>query len=201
MSHILPPLASGNDHFSLLFFWGFFCFTYNRYYTVFFLLRHISLNKLFPRSMHIVPKGRTSFSQGWIVFHCIYVPHLNLSFDTHLGCFSISVIVNNAAINMEFICLFMEKEMATHFSILAWRIPWTEEPGGLQSLGSHRVRHVFSITSFNSSGYTARSGITGLYVSFIFNFLRTLHTNLQSHQQRRRGLFFPKPSTLVFSSW
>ena len=31
--------------------------------------------------------------------------------------------------------------MATHSSILAWRIPWTEEPGGLQSQGSHRVRH------------------------------------------------------------
>ena len=30
--------------------------------------------------------------------------------------------------------------MATHFSILAWRIPWTEEPGGLQSKGSQRVR-------------------------------------------------------------
>ena len=30
---------------------------------------------------------------------------------------------------------------ATHSSILAWRIPWTEEPGGLQSMGSHRVRH------------------------------------------------------------
>ena len=32
-----------------------------------------------------------------------------------------------------------EKEMATHSSILAWRIPWTEEPGGLQSMGSQRV--------------------------------------------------------------
>ena len=31
--------------------------------------------------------------------------------------------------------------MATHTSILAWRIPWTEEPGGLQSVGSQRVRH------------------------------------------------------------
>ena len=30
----------------------------------------------------------------------------------------------------------LEKEMATHSSILAWRIPWTEEPGGLQSMGS-----------------------------------------------------------------
>jgi len=35
----------------------------------------------------------------------------------------------------------LEKGMASHFSILAWRIPWTEEPGGLQSMGSQRVRH------------------------------------------------------------
>ena len=35
----------------------------------------------------------------------------------------------------------LEKEMATYSSILAWRIPWTEEPGGLQSMGSHRIRH------------------------------------------------------------
>ena len=33
----------------------------------------------------------------------------------------------------------LEKEMATHCSVLAWRIPWTEKPGGLQSMGSHRV--------------------------------------------------------------
>ena len=35
----------------------------------------------------------------------------------------------------------LEKEMATHSSILAWRIPWMEELGGLQSMGSQRVRH------------------------------------------------------------
>ena len=35
----------------------------------------------------------------------------------------------------------LEKEMATHFSILAWKIPWMEEPGRLQSVGSWRVRH------------------------------------------------------------
>jgi len=35
----------------------------------------------------------------------------------------------------------LEKEMATHSSVLAWRIPGTGEPGGLPSLGSHRVRH------------------------------------------------------------
>ena len=35
----------------------------------------------------------------------------------------------------------LEKEMATHSSILAWRIPWTEKPGRLQSMASQRVRH------------------------------------------------------------
>ena len=35
----------------------------------------------------------------------------------------------------------LEKEMATHSSVLAWRIPGTEEPGGLPSMGSHRLRH------------------------------------------------------------
>ena len=35
----------------------------------------------------------------------------------------------------------LEKELATHYSLLAWRIPWTEEPGGLWSMGSQRVGH------------------------------------------------------------
>ena len=35
----------------------------------------------------------------------------------------------------------LEKEMAAHSSILAWRIPWTEEPGGLQPMGSQRYGH------------------------------------------------------------
>ena len=35
----------------------------------------------------------------------------------------------------------LEKNMATHSSILTWRIPWTEEPAGLQSIGLHRIGH------------------------------------------------------------
>ena len=46
--------------------------------------------------------------------------------------------------------LSLEKEMATHSNILAWRIPWMEEPGGPQSTGSQRVRHDFTFTfTFN----------------------------------------------------
>ena len=40
----------------------------------------------------------------------------------------------------------LEKEMTTHSSILAWRIPWTEEPGGLQSMGSQSVEHDWART-------------------------------------------------------
>ena len=43
----------------------------------------------------------------------------------------------------------LEQEMATHSRILAWRIPWTEEPGGLQSTGSQRVRQFSSVQSLS----------------------------------------------------
>ena len=43
----------------------------------------------------------------------------------------------------------LEKGMATHSSILAWRIPWIEEPGGLQSLGSWRIKHNWATYTFN----------------------------------------------------
>ena len=46
-------------------------------------------------------------------------------------------------IQVQFLCQEdpLEKEMATHCSILTWEIPWTEEPGRLQSMGSQRVGH------------------------------------------------------------
>ena len=47
----------------------------------------------------------------------------------------------------------LEKKIAIHSSILAWEIPWTEEPGGLQSIGLHRVRHDLGLnnSAFKSS--------------------------------------------------
>ena len=44
----------------------------------------------------------------------------------------------------------LEKGMATHSSILAWRSPWTEEPGGLWSMGSQRVSHDWVTFSFSA---------------------------------------------------
>ena len=45
----------------------------------------------------------------------------------------------------------LEKEVATHFSVLAWEIPWTEEPGGLQSMGPQRVGHILATQQILSS--------------------------------------------------
>ena len=42
----------------------------------------------------------------------------------------------------------LEKEVAIHSSTIAWKIPWTEEPGRLQSMGSQRVGHSFTTVSF-----------------------------------------------------
>ena len=49
----------------------------------------------------------------------------------------------------------LEKEMATHSSILAWRIPWMEEPGGLQSMGSQRVGHDWATSLTHSANEEA----------------------------------------------
>ena len=51
------------------------------------------------------------------------------------------------------VLLSLEKEMATHSSILAWRIPWTEEPGGLQSVGWQRVGHYW-VTNTHTHTHT-----------------------------------------------
>ena len=43
----------------------------------------------------------------------------------------------------------LEEDMATHSSVLAWRIPWTEEPGGLQSTGSHSLTRLKRLSTHN----------------------------------------------------
>ena len=57
----------------------------------------------------------------------------------------------------------LEKEKATHSSILSWRIPWTEEPSSLQSIGSHRVRHDLAtehaLPQWESQGLSSSSWI------------------------------------------
>ena len=49
--------------------------------------------------------------------------------------------IPNYVLAYNYACETLKKEMAIHSSILAWRIPWADEPGGLQSMGSQRVWH------------------------------------------------------------
>ena len=56
----------------------------------------------------------------------------------HSGASGLPPFLINSA---EWLMAFPEKAMAPHSSTLAWKIPWTEEPGRLQSMGSPRVRH------------------------------------------------------------
>ena len=65
----------------------------------------------------------------------------------------------------------LEKGLATHSSILAWRILWTEEPGGLQSMGWQTVGPDWASNTFTSLSYQE---IEWLYGSFIYLFLRKL---------------------------
>ena len=61
----------------------------------------------------------------------------------------------------------LEKEMAIHSSIIAWKIPWTEEPGRLQPMGSQRVGHDFTFTFHFSWGGAPSLPILSL-LPFIF---------------------------------
>ena len=74
--------------------------------------------------------------------------HIYIDYMTHIYIYSLVVqLVENGPVMQETLVWYLcwedslEKGMATHSSILAWKIPWTEEPGGLQSMGSQRVRH------------------------------------------------------------
>ena len=82
----------------------------------------------------------------------------------------------------------LEKGMATHFSILAWRIPWTEEPGGLQSMGSQRVGHNWATnTTTTKLSATARI-IVQLYVengSFSMRRLRIWHKQIHDELEKK----------------
>ena len=61
----------------------------------------------------------------------------------------------------------LEKEMATHSSVLAWRIPRMVEPGGLPSMGSHRIGHNWSdLAAAAEGGYTENGGSTATSLRF-----------------------------------
>ena len=82
----------------------------------------------------------------------------------------------------------LEKGMATHSRILAWRMPRTEEPGGLQPTGPQRVRHKWVTSSFTLSNSTYFSSMFWIYcTSWTSPHTRRLSLGSQTHS------FFPVP--------
>ena len=79
----------------------------------------------------------------------------------------------------------LEKEMATHSSILAWRIPWTEEPGGLQSSGSQRVGQDRATSLF-----------TFFHMPYVFSYphILTTHPSFPLHHHPGLVTVVPHPT-------
>ena len=84
----------------------------------------------------------------------------------------------------------LEKEMATHSSILAWRIPWTEKPGGLQSMGSRRVEHdwVTSLSLMNSVFCTSTLFPPLLQEEVVISRERSLSLDLEQVQKMKLSI-------------
>ena len=83
--------------------------------------------------------GSSAFGEGNgnpLQYSCLANPSLA---DCNLGATRSRTRLTDFTFTFHFLAL--EKEMATHSSVLAWRIPGTGEPGGLLSMGSHRVGH------------------------------------------------------------
>ena len=76
----------------------------------------------------------------------------------------------------------LEKEMAMHSSPLAWKIPWTEEPGGLQPMGSQRVGHDWATPVSLSDVYKIWYILLTLHFKIISNVLESHKNRTETHQ-------------------
>ena len=88
----------------------------------------------------------------------------------------------------------LEEGMATHSSIPAWRIPWTEQPGGLQSMGSHRVSQSKGLTHIPTH-YTSPH-TEGIVVDIHFPLYKKLKSQLPPHTDSSGSSF--SDSILIF---
>ena len=84
-------------------------------------------------------------------------------------------------------CILVEKEMATYSSILAWRIPWTEELGGLQSMGSQRVGHDWANTHSLTVYWNSFFKVNLIYTMGLPRWLSGKKSNCRCKSFRRHG--------------
>ena len=105
---------------------------------------------------------------GWVIFHGVYVPQLPYPFL----CWWASRLLFTFTFNFH----ALEKEMATHSSVLAWRIPGSGEPGGLPSMGLHKVGHDWSDLA------AVAVAASSLYSQYLFIYLGSFWNNLKQVQ-------------------
>jgi len=106
---------------------------------------------------------------------------------------TVSIITNELAIqswpSFVLVALLWEEETATHSFILAWKIPWTEKPGGLQFMGLQRVRHDWAhITAL-------------LYICLCPHLSFTSHWIKKKKKSKQSVSLFYKPYILIYSSF
>ena len=122
------------NHQSVLYEFSFSFFkdlTYKWDHMVFVFVWLLSLS----RNIHSCHCKWQDFFNDWIIFHYIYKASLVAQMVKNLPAMQETQVQPLGPEEP------LEEGMATHSSILAWRIPWAEEPSGLQSLGSQRVEH------------------------------------------------------------
>ena len=112
------------------------------------------------------------FSLNYAKLESFYVSHASHTFPTLFPAFCwidylVFAVVVVFKIYVPFHYLTLEKAMATHSSTLAWKIPWTEEPGGLQSTGSQRVGHDWA-TSLSLSLFESLSDWHSKFLFFSY---------------------------------
>ena len=97
----------------------------------------------------------------------------------------------------------LEKEMATHSSILAWIIPWIEEPGGLHSTGSQRVGHDWATSLSLSICNMLQNMFITIYEMIVFQTVQFSHSvvsdSLRTHESQHARPPCPSPSPRVHS--
>ena len=94
----------------------------------------------------------------------------------------------------------LEEGMATHSSILAWRIQWTEEPGRLQSIGSHRVGHNWSDLACSHAYSSYLVGVDLSHVVRPWNKPCTVVTGREGARLEFASVSYSKTQSLVFTS-
>ena len=99
----------------------------------------------------------------------------------------------------------LEKEMVTHSSILAWRIPWMEKPGRLQSMGSQRVGHDWATSLSLSIKLTANSLIFSVEIKVILKLMSvgedSIFFSLNGIPSRKRWSLDPETGTRLATLW